>query len=86
MADWSPGTAIMLKENPQKRPTIYEVMKEGCDMQGKEVPIRDVCLPDDPQQPRENTDMWAPRFTPIGQSPKRDGIRNCHQRQRNNLQ
>lgn len=49
MADWCPGTAIMLKENPQKRPNIYEVMKEVCDMQGKEVPIRDVCLPDDPQ-------------------------------------
>lgn len=32
----------MLKENPQKRPNIYEVVKEMCKMQGKEVPIRDV--------------------------------------------
>jgi AP2-associated kinase len=32
----------MLKENPQKRPNIYEVVKEVCDMQKKEVPIRDV--------------------------------------------
>lgn len=32
----------MLKENPQKRPNIYEVVREACQMQGKEVPIRDV--------------------------------------------
>jgi AP2-associated kinase len=35
----------MLKENPQKRPNIYEVVKEVCDMQKKEVPIRDVRSP-----------------------------------------
>lgn len=34
----------MLKENPQKRPNIYEVVREACQMQGKEVPIRDVSL------------------------------------------
>lgn len=33
----------MLRENPQKRPNIYEVVREMCHMQGKEVPIRDVC-------------------------------------------
>lgn len=32
----------MLRENPQKRPNIYEVVREMCHMQGKEVPIRDV--------------------------------------------
>lgn len=32
----------MLKENPQKRPNIYEVVREVCLMQGKEVPIKDV--------------------------------------------
>lgn len=32
----------MLKEDPKKRPTIYEVVREVCGMQGKEVPIRDV--------------------------------------------
>jgi hypothetical protein len=32
----------MLRENPQKRPNIYEVVQEMCHMQGKEVPIRDV--------------------------------------------
>lgn len=34
--------ASMLQEDPQKRPTIYGVLKESCNMQGKEVPIRDV--------------------------------------------
>lgn len=32
----------MLQEHPQRRPTIYEALKEACSMQGKEVPIRDV--------------------------------------------
>ncbi|PLB46827.1 hypothetical protein P170DRAFT_448575 [Aspergillus steynii IBT 23096] len=32
----------MLKENPQKRPNIYEVLREACHMQGKDVPIRDI--------------------------------------------
>ncbi|KAJ5803252.1 uncharacterized protein N7503_005702 [Penicillium pulvis] len=34
--------ASMLKELPSKRPNIYEVVKEVCKMQGKEVPIRDI--------------------------------------------
>ncbi|KAJ5309779.1 general substrate transporter [Penicillium atrosanguineum] len=34
--------ASMLKENPLKRPNIYEVVQEMCKMQGKEVPIRDI--------------------------------------------
>ncbi|KAK7393874.1 Ark- serine/threonine protein kinase [Neonectria punicea] len=34
--------ASMLKENMQARPTIYQVLKEGCAMQGKEVPIHDI--------------------------------------------
>ncbi|KAJ5629297.1 hypothetical protein N7528_002954 [Penicillium herquei] len=34
--------ASMLKELPQKRPNIYQVMEEICKMQGKEVPIRDI--------------------------------------------
>ncbi|KAJ5582047.1 hypothetical protein N7535_000667 [Penicillium sp. DV-2018c] len=32
----------MLKENPRDRPNIYEVVREVCKMQGKEVPIKDV--------------------------------------------
>ncbi|KAE8350741.1 hypothetical protein BDV28DRAFT_33401 [Aspergillus coremiiformis] len=34
--------AWMLKEQPQKRPNVYEVVREVCQMQGKEVPIRDI--------------------------------------------
>lgn len=32
----------MLKEDPRKRPNIYEVVREVCRMQKKDVPIRDV--------------------------------------------
>ncbi|KAL4896606.1 hypothetical protein BDV59DRAFT_171054 [Aspergillus ambiguus] len=34
--------ASMLKENPQKRPNIYQVLREACHMQGKECPIKDI--------------------------------------------
>ncbi|OOF97402.1 hypothetical protein ASPCADRAFT_206234 [Aspergillus carbonarius ITEM 5010] len=34
--------AWMLKEHPQKRPNIFEVVREICHMQGKDVPIRDI--------------------------------------------
>lgn len=34
----------MLKENQQSRPNIYQVLKESCAMQGREVPIHDVCV------------------------------------------
>ncbi|KAJ5184750.1 hypothetical protein N7472_009590 [Penicillium cf. griseofulvum] len=32
----------MLKEDPRNRPNIYEVVREVCKMQGKEVPITDI--------------------------------------------
>ena len=32
----------MLRENPNSRPNIFQVMREGCLMQGVEVPIKDV--------------------------------------------
>ncbi|KAK9779061.1 hypothetical protein SCAR479_03928 [Seiridium cardinale] len=34
--------ASMLRENQQQRPNIYQVLKEGCVMQGREVPIHDI--------------------------------------------
>jgi AP2-associated kinase len=34
----------MLRESPQARPTIYQVLKEGCRMRGVECPIKDVGL------------------------------------------
>jgi AP2-associated kinase len=32
----------MLRENPQVRPNIYQVLREVCAMQGREPPVRDV--------------------------------------------
>lgn len=32
----------MLKENHQSRPNIYQVLKEACAMQNREIPIHDV--------------------------------------------
>ncbi|CRL27250.1 Serine/threonine-protein kinase STK [Penicillium camemberti] len=32
----------MLKEDPRNRPNIYEVVREVCKMQGKEIPIKDI--------------------------------------------
>ena len=34
----------MLRENPQQRPNIYEVMRDVSRMRGTEVPIKDVSL------------------------------------------
>lgn len=47
----------MLRENPQKRPNIYEVVREMCHMQGKEVPIRDVRAIIPPYRYAKSTDM-----------------------------
>lgn len=32
----------MLRENLQDRPNIFQVLKEGCAMQGRDVPVQDV--------------------------------------------
>jgi AP2-associated kinase len=34
--------ATMLRENPAKRPNIYQVLQQACSMQGKAIPIRDI--------------------------------------------
>ncbi|KAJ5157334.1 Actin-regulating kinase PRK1 [Penicillium canariense] len=49
--------AIMLKENPQKRPNIYQVLKEVCEMQGKEVPIRDIYSNRSVSETRRNQEL-----------------------------
>ena len=41
------SAASMLRENMESRPTIYQALKEGLAMQGKEVPIHDVCIHSD---------------------------------------
>ena len=37
-------TAWMLRENPQQRPNIYQVMRDVSQLRGTEVPIKDVSL------------------------------------------
>ncbi|KAL2024435.1 hypothetical protein VTK56DRAFT_8246 [Thermocarpiscus australiensis] len=34
--------AWMLRENPQARPNIYQVLREACAMQGREPPVKDI--------------------------------------------
>ncbi|KAH6849776.1 hypothetical protein B0I37DRAFT_369826 [Chaetomium sp. MPI-CAGE-AT-0009] len=34
--------AWMLRENPQVRPNIYQVLREACAMQGREPPVKDI--------------------------------------------
>lgn len=34
--------ACMLRENPAKRPNIYQVLSQACSLQGKPVPIKDI--------------------------------------------
>lgn len=34
----------MLRENPQHRPNIYQVVAEVCSMRHRPIPIKDVCL------------------------------------------
>lgn len=34
--------ATMLRENPAKRPDIYQVLQQACSMQGKETPVHDI--------------------------------------------
>jgi hypothetical protein len=36
--------ASMLRENLHDRPNIYQVLKEGCAMQGRDVPVHDVSV------------------------------------------
>lgn len=32
----------MLMEHPKSRPNIYQVLRDACAMQGREVPVKDV--------------------------------------------
>jgi hypothetical protein len=34
----------MLRESPASRPNIYQVLREACLMQGREVPVKDVSI------------------------------------------
>ncbi|KAL7898580.1 hypothetical protein HDV63DRAFT_356099 [Trichoderma sp. SZMC 28014] len=44
--------AMMLKENHQSRPNIYQVLKEACAMQNREIPIHDIYSGQPSAEPR----------------------------------
>jgi hypothetical protein len=41
----------MLRENLYDRPNIYQVLKEGCAMQGRDVPVHDVSVSSQTNEP-----------------------------------
>ncbi|PBP19281.1 nak/nak-unclassified protein kinase [Diplocarpon rosae] len=51
--------ASMLKENPQSRPNIYQVLREACLMQGLEVPLEDIYTGRTPSESRRNQQLPA---------------------------
>lgn len=62
----------MLKENPNSRPNIYQVLREACLMQGIEVPIKDVCLDLD----RSRIEAYNCRYMREERNQKPGGINN----------
>ncbi|KAM0341132.1 hypothetical protein ACHAPU_010147 [Fusarium lateritium] len=59
--------ASMLRENLQDRPNIYQVLKEGCAMQGRNVPVHDIYNGRD--QSHARTDSPQPRAQRPEQAP-----------------
>jgi hypothetical protein len=63
----------MLRENPQSRPNIYQVIVEVCSMRHRPIPIKDVCgLPKFCCLP-----LTTPRYTPTVHSQRREETSNC---------
>ena len=65
----------MLRESPQQRPNIYQVVAETCAMRHRACPIKDVC----------NMALWMEReltsirFTLAARNLKHDGTNNYRQ-------
>ncbi|KAI0199654.1 hypothetical protein F4808DRAFT_203722 [Astrocystis sublimbata] len=59
--------ASMLRENLTSRPNIYQVLRESCKMQGREVPIRDIYSDrshsSEPQRREQSSSLPAERKT-----------------------
>jgi len=51
--------ASMLREQPSQRPNIYQVLQKACQMQGKEVPIRDIYSGRSQSEGRKNVQLPA---------------------------
>lgn len=64
--------ASMLTADPQKRPTIYQVLKEACAMRGKEVPVKDIYATRTQSEARSNQRLPSPE--PNVKSPTIVGI------------
>lgn len=52
--------ASMLKEDPAKRPNIYQVIKESCSMRGTDVPIKDIYANRTQSEARRNQTLPPP--------------------------
>jgi hypothetical protein len=55
--------ASMLREQPQHRPNIYQVVREVCYLRGRDVPIKDVSVLIDPDMIKltsDNEDIYRP--------------------------
>lgn len=52
--------ASMLKEDPRKRPNIYQVVKESCSMRGTDVPIKDIYANRTHSEARRNESLPSP--------------------------
>lgn len=62
----------MLRENPQVRPNIYQVLREVCLMRGTDVPIKDVSI-----QPQKSSTTKSSRYM-LGERHQNLGvISNC---------
>lgn len=52
--------ASMLKEDPARRPNIYQVIKESCSMRGTDVPIKDIYANRTHSEARRNETLPSP--------------------------
>ncbi|KAG7150879.1 Serine/threonine-protein kinase ppk30 like [Verticillium longisporum] len=56
--------ASMLRENQQSRPNVYQVLREACAMQGREVPIHDIYAARAQSEPRRSDKPQLEKSTP----------------------
>ncbi|KAI9837438.1 MAG: hypothetical protein M1837_002960 [Sclerophora amabilis] len=55
--------ASMLREKPQVRPNIYQILREVCTMRGLEIPIRDIYTGRSHSEARRNQQLPSPEPT-----------------------
>jgi len=67
----------MLREDPKKRPNIYQVVQEVCSMRGTTVPIKDVSFV---AEFSNNTHADHLRFTPTDHNQKLKTTKSYHRR------